>query len=77
VTARGVPLSGPLAKQLYHPMKLWCDEGHHVDPRTFVCEGCALRVCSRHSRWTRPTPEDRARRLCDACTRKEDHRAHL
>lgn len=75
MTAQGVPLTGPIAKQLYRPMKLWCDEGHHVDPKTFPCDGCRQRVCARHSRWERPTGAAypaRPTRRCDTCARREE-----
>jgi hypothetical protein len=77
VTHRGIPphlLAGPIAKQVYRPMRLWCDVGGHIDPKTFACDRCALRVCARHSRWWSHPHPARHERLCDDCSRKEDHR---
>lgn len=74
MTLRGLPTTGPVAKQLYRSMKLWCDVGGHVDPRPHVCGGCRQRVCAQHSRWAGPTGAGTPRRLCDDCARKEDRR---
>ena len=80
MTPQGIPLTGPAARQVYRPMKLWCDPGGHVEPRTVVCDGCGHRACTRHSRWESATGAGypaRPRRVCDDCTRKEAHRARL
>ena len=63
-------MTGPVAKAIYRPMDLWCDAGHHVEPRTYRCDGCAHRVCTRHSRWRRLPKPARDQRLCDDCDRK-------